>query len=143
MNEVATAAAIMSGLGLFFGTVLAVSNRYLRVEEDPRIEQAEELLPGSNCGACGEAGCRAFAESLVKGTVNPGKCTVSGAETIELLANLLGVDAAMEEKRVARLHCAGGKSAVGPTASITLSRMNNPPSGISRRVSSMVTSTAA
>jgi RnfABCDGE-type electron transport complex B subunit len=112
MDQVTTAAAIMSGLGLFFGTILAVSSRYLRVKEDPRIDEAEEMLPGSNCGACGQAGCRAFAEALVKGEVTPGKCTVSGAETVEAIANLLGVDASMEEKRVARLHCAGGRSAV-------------------------------
>lgn len=112
MNEVIYAAAIMSSLAFFFGAVLAISNRFLKVEEDPRIDMVEELLPGSNCGACGEAGCRAFAEELVKGTLSPGKCTVSGSETVEQIAKLLGVDAGKEDKRVARLHCAGGHSSV-------------------------------
>ncbi len=116
MNEVAIAAAIMSGLALFFGTVLAISNRYLKVEEDPRIEAAEDKLPGSNCGACGEAGCRAFAEALVRGDITPGKCTVSSPELVEELASMLGVEAGFGEKRVARLHCAGGRSAVGELA---------------------------
>ena len=58
MGNLAAAAAIMLGLGLFFGLVLALAYRFLRVEEDPRIDQVEELLPGSNCGACGEPGCR-------------------------------------------------------------------------------------
>ena len=108
MSPILTAAAIMGGLGLFFGTVLAVAYRFLRVPEDPRVGLVEDLLPGSNCGACGEPGCRALAEKLVGKVVAPSKCTVSSPEGIEAIANLLGVEAGSEEKRVARLHCAGG-----------------------------------
>lgn len=100
----------MSGIGLFFGIVLAVAYRFLRVSEDPRIEATEDLLPGSNCGACGEPGCRAFAEKLVQGLVQPSQCTVSSAENIDAVADLLGVDPGQQEKRVARLHCAGGQA---------------------------------
>ncbi len=108
MTNLLTAAAIMAGLGLFFGTVLALAYRFLRVDEDPRLDVVEDLLPGSNCGACGEPGCRGLAEKLVAGTVAPAKCTVSSPEGIEAIAGVLGVDAGEEEKRVARLHCAGG-----------------------------------
>jgi Na+-translocating ferredoxin:NAD+ oxidoreductase RNF subunit RnfB len=103
-------AAIMAGLGLFFATLLAVAYRYLRVYEDPRIEQVEELLPGSNCGACGEPGCHGFAEKLVAGDASPSKCTVSSPEGLDLIADFLGVDAGEQIKRVARLHCAGGRA---------------------------------
>jgi Na+-translocating ferredoxin:NAD+ oxidoreductase RNF subunit RnfB len=92
--------------------VLAVANRYLKVEEDPRIDQVEGMLPGTNCGACGQPGCRAFAESLVGNENSPGQCTVSSPDGVEEIAGFLGVDAGFQEKRVARLHCAGGKSAV-------------------------------
>lgn len=108
MTEILTAAAVMAGLGLFFGIVLALAYRYLRVEEDPRIEVVEEMLPGSNCGACGEPGCRALAEKLVAGAAAPSKCTVSSPDGIQAIAALLGVDAGAQEKVVARLHCAGG-----------------------------------
>ncbi len=108
MNEILTAAAIMAGLGLVFGTVLALAYRFLKVEEDPRIEQVEGMLPGSNCGACGEPGCRALAEKIVGGVVAPSKCTVSSPERIDSIADFLGVDAGSEAKRVARLHCGGG-----------------------------------
>ena len=108
MAGFATAAAIMAGLGLFFGVVLALAYRFLRVEEDPRIDRVEELLPGSNCGACGEPGCRGLAEKLVNGALAPSKCTVSSPDGIQAIAEFLGVDAGEEEKRVARLHCAGG-----------------------------------
>ncbi len=100
----------MAGLGAFFGIGLAVADRFLKVEEDPRLDILDDLLPGSNCGACGEAGCRAFAETLIGGVNKPSRCTVSGPEAIETIAGFLGVDAGQEEKRVARLHCAGGIS---------------------------------
>lgn len=108
MSEIAVAAAVMAGLGLFFGLVLALANRFLHVEEDPRIDTVVDLLPGSNCGACGEPGCRALAEKLVAGAAAPAKCTVSSRPAVEAIAELLGVDAGAEIKRVARLHCAGG-----------------------------------
>jgi Na+-translocating ferredoxin:NAD+ oxidoreductase RNF subunit RnfB len=108
MTTTLIATAILTGLGLFFGLGLAVAHRFLHVEEDPRLDVLEEMLPGSNCGACGEAGCRAFAEALVTGAKKPSACTVSGEESIQDVAAFLGVDAGQEEKRVARLHCAGG-----------------------------------
>jgi Na+-translocating ferredoxin:NAD+ oxidoreductase RNF subunit RnfB len=108
MTTTLIATAILTGLGLFFGFGLAIAHRFLHVEEDPRLDVLEEMLPGSNCGACGEAGCRAFAEALVTGTKRPSACTVSGEEAIQDVAAFLGVEAGQEEKRVARLHCAGG-----------------------------------
>lgn len=112
MAEVVTAGTIMAGVGLFFGIVLAIAHVKLRVEEDPRIDVVEDKLPGSNCGACGMPGCRAFAEALVGDAVTPGMCTVSTAAGIEDIAGFLGVAAGFADKRVARLACAGGSSSV-------------------------------
>ncbi|MDH5785393.1 MAG: RnfABCDGE type electron transport complex subunit B [Chromatiales bacterium] len=100
----------MTGLGLFFGVILAVAYKLLRVEEDSRIARTEELLPGTNCGACGEPGCLPFAQKLVVGEVEPSKCTVASSDDIDEIADFLGVDAGEAEKRVARLKCAGGKA---------------------------------
>ena len=112
MAEIVTAGAIMAGVALFFGIVLAVANLKLKVEEDPRIDVVEEKLPGSNCGACGQPGCRAFAEALVGEKATPGMCTVNTAAGVEDIASFLGVAAGFAEKRVARLACAGGSSSV-------------------------------
>ncbi|MGE0080647.1 MAG: RnfABCDGE type electron transport complex subunit B [Thiohalomonadaceae bacterium] len=108
MTNIAVAGAFMSGLGVVLATVLAVANRRLHVEEDPRIDEVEEMLPKANCGACGIAGCRPFAEAVVAGKTSPGKCTVNSPEMIEAIANYLGVEAGHVEKQVARLACAGG-----------------------------------
>jgi len=112
MSDVITAAAIMGCLSLFFGIVLAVAYRYLRVEEDPRIDSVEGMLPGSNCGACGQPGCRAFAERVVTGISQPSGCTVSSPDGIAIIADFLGVDAGEQDRKVARLHCAGGEGMV-------------------------------
>jgi Na+-translocating ferredoxin:NAD+ oxidoreductase RNF subunit RnfB len=108
MEEVATAVAVMTGMGLLFAAVLAIAFRFLRVEEDPRLEVVEELLPGNNCGACGQPGCAAFAEKLLGAELSPGKCTVANSGTLEEIASFLGVGVGAEEKRIARLKCAGG-----------------------------------
>jgi len=109
MSSFLIAPAIMTGIGLLFAVILAMAYRFLKVQEDPRIEETENLLPGSNCGACGQPGCHAFAEQLVQGTAQPAQCTVAAPETVEAVAELLDVDPGRAEKRVARLHCAGGK----------------------------------
>ncbi len=111
MSTVLVAIAILGGLGVFFGIALAISQRALRVEEDPRVEMLVDMLPGSNCGACGQAGCRAFAEALTSAVCAPSRCSVSSPSVIEGIAAFLGVDPGKQEKRVARLHCAGGLSA--------------------------------
>ena len=116
MTELLTAAAIMGGLALVFGAILAFAYRFLCVDEDPRLDTIEDALPGNNCGACGSPGCRAFAERLVAGTAAPGKCTVSSPTYINYIAGLLGVDAGVEDKRAARLHCAAGEGLVGSLA---------------------------
>lgn len=101
---------ILGGVGLTFGTLIALSNKKLKVWEDPRIDAVIEYLPGSNCGACGYAGCRAFSESVVKGETPPATCTQMTEEDIVTVAAFLGVDAGEAQKRVARLLCAGGSN---------------------------------
>jgi Na+-translocating ferredoxin:NAD+ oxidoreductase RNF subunit RnfB len=99
----------MAGLGGLLALLLAIASKKLYVFEDPRIEQVEELLPHSNCGACGTAGCHNFAEKAVAGEIEPGRCTVNSPDQNKAIAGLLGVALGDIEKRVARLACAGGK----------------------------------
>lgn len=101
-------AAILGGIGLTFAILIALANKKLRVWEDPRIDAVDGMLPGSNCGACGFAGCRPFAEALVAGKAQPATCTQLGSEEIIEIADYLGVEAGEAVKRVARLLCAGG-----------------------------------
>ncbi|MGA9574932.1 MAG: RnfABCDGE type electron transport complex subunit B [Lysobacterales bacterium] len=108
-NPILDSALVLGGVGLFFGFLIAMANKKFYVWEDPRINEVEQLLPNSNCGACGQPGCRAFAEGLVNGKFQPSGCTVMGPDDISDVAGYLGVDAGEASKRVARLLCAGGK----------------------------------
>ena len=105
---VLTSIGALGGLSLLLVTLLVLAHRKLHVDEDPRIDDVEEMLPHANCGACGFPGCRPFAEALVTGAAHPGKCTVSTDDGRTRIAAFLGVDVGAEEKRVARLACAGG-----------------------------------
>ena len=98
----------LGGLTLLLAIMLMLANKRLYVYEDPRIDTVEDMLPHANCGACNFPGCRPFAEALVSGQVLPGKCTVSTEDGRMAIAQFLGVDPGSEEKRVARLACAGG-----------------------------------
>lgn len=105
---VVTAVGAIGGLTLLLAVLLVLADRRLRVEEDPRIDAVEEMLPHTNCGACGFPGCRSFAEALVGGGAKPGGCTVSSDEGRQAIAAFLGVEVGAEERRIARLACAGG-----------------------------------
>ena len=116
LTLILTSVAILGGVGLTFGALIALANAKLKVWEDPRISAVEEALPGANCGACGFAGCRAFAEAAVNGTVAPAGCTVMGDDDREDVAALLGVAAGEANKQVARLLCAGGSDVANKKA---------------------------
>lgn len=105
-----TAVGALGGLTVVLASLLVLAHRKLAVEEDPRIDEVDEMLPHANCGACGYPGCRPFAEALVAGQALPGKCTVSDDAGRAAIAAYLGVDVGAEEKRVARLACAGGSN---------------------------------
>ena len=73
------AIAILLGVSALLGLLLAVASKFLKVEQDERIDKVIEMLPGYNCGACGKAGCAAFGEALVTGEVK----AVSGCKVIK------------------------------------------------------------
>jgi Na+-translocating ferredoxin:NAD+ oxidoreductase RNF subunit RnfB len=99
----------MAGLGILLALMLAFASKKFYVYEDPRIGAVEDLLPKSNCGACGMAGCRNFAENVVEGAVIPAQCTVSTPAQRQQIADMLGVEMGTVEKKVARLACGGGR----------------------------------
>jgi electron transport complex protein RnfB len=108
LTHIALAGAFMAVLGIVLAWMLALANKRLYVFEDPRIGEVEEMLPHANCGACGTAGCRNFAEEVVAGRIEPAKCSVNSPDMNAQIAKFLGVALGQADKRVARLACAGG-----------------------------------
>ena len=100
--------ACLVALGLLFAVVLYFVAQKFKVEEDPRIATVESILPGANCGGCGQAGCHAFAENVVKAPGMDGFfCPVGGNPVMTKIAEALG--RAVEEKApmVAVVRCNG------------------------------------
>lgn len=99
---------VLGGLGLVFGLWISFARKIFAVKTDPRVEQILDILPGSNCGACGFAGCQGFATALVGENVDVGGCAPGGNETQQKLAEILGVEAKQRTKQIATLICGGG-----------------------------------
>ena len=100
--------AVITALGLVLSLVLFWVARKFRVEEDPRIDEIEKTLPGANCGGCGFAGCRAFADAAVKaGNLDANFCPVGGNEVMKKVAVILGCEIAEAAPKVAVVRCNG------------------------------------
>jgi len=108
-GTVLLAVTILAGVGLAFAGLIALTHRKFKVWEDPRIDVVVGMLPGANCGACGQPGCRTFADLLVDGSIQPGGCNVMSDEQLAAVAGFLGVETGAVNRRVARLLCAGGR----------------------------------
>jgi electron transport complex protein RnfB len=94
--------ALISAVILFF-----VAQKF-KVFEDPRIDEIQAVLPAANCGGCGFAGCRNFAEALVNAESFEGlNCPVGGADVMGLAAKMLGKEAPVVDPLVAVLLCNG------------------------------------
>jgi RnfABCDGE-type electron transport complex B subunit len=100
---------VLGALGVIFGVGLAIASKKLAVQVDPRLEKIHGLLPGSNCGACGGAGCFGFAEMVLSGKLKIDACRISSDENKEKIAEVLGRKLVKEVKKIAVLHCGGGR----------------------------------
>ncbi len=102
-----TAPVILGLGGCLFALFLAVSDMFLSVKEDPRVEMVEKALPGLNCGACGFSSCSAYAKAVVDGKSEIGKCAVADEKSIEFLRTVFD-SSASAEKKIAVVRCSGG-----------------------------------
>jgi len=99
-------AAITLGiLGMAFGIGLAIASDRFAVKVDPRIDSINEVLPGANCGACGQPGCSGFAQAVVEGKAPVSGCTVGQVAVAKLVANIMGVKFENKERSVAVVMC--------------------------------------
>ena len=88
-------------LGASFGGMLGWASKTLKVEGDPRVDELENLLPGGQCGQCGEPGCRQAAEAMVAGRLSPNCCPPGGASLASTIASLLGVELTSSGEHIA------------------------------------------
>jgi electron transport complex protein RnfB len=106
--EILIAILVLGILGLIFGIGLAIASKKLAVQINPKLDEVQHLLPGSNCGACGNPGCFGFAESLLSGKNSIEGCRACNDTSREKIAKIIGLVLAKQDKKVATSHCNGG-----------------------------------
>lgn len=87
-----TAIIAITLLALVLGVLLGFASIYFKVDGDPIIEQIDKVLPQTQCGQCGFAGCRPYAEAIASGDAEINRCPPGGEATIQALADLLDVE---------------------------------------------------
>lgn len=108
MNALVLTVLTLSLLGVLLAVILYFVAQKFKVEEDPRIDEVEKMLPGANCGGCGFAGCRAMSEALVKNdNIDSLFCPVAGGDAMKSIANYLGKTAPDKDPMVATMRCGG------------------------------------
>lgn len=101
---------VMGGIGAVFGLVLAFANKKFAMEVNPLIYEVEDVLPKGQCGACGYAGCAAYAEAVVIDKEVPPNLCVPGKDAVaKLVAEITGKKAEEVEPRVAHIKCKGSR----------------------------------
>ena len=87
-----TAMLAIGILAALFGLLLGYSAIRFKVEGDPIVDQIDAVLPQTQCGQCGYAGCRPYAEAIAAGEADINQCPPGGEAGIQALADLLGVE---------------------------------------------------
>lgn len=109
-NVIVVAVISLSAIGAAAAVILYFVAQKFKVIEDPRIDEVEDVLPKANCGGCGYAGCRAFAEGIVKsGSLDGYNCPVGGNTVMSQVAQIMGLVAEEKEPMIAVLRCNGSR----------------------------------
>ena len=98
----------LCAIGVVAAVILYFVAQKFKVEEDPRIDDVEKMLPGANCGGCGFPGCRGLATALVEQEdISSLYCSVGGGDCMKAIADYLGKAAPVKEPQVATVRCGG------------------------------------
>ena len=123
MNLILISMGVLGVTGLVAAVLLYIVSLIFKVEEDPRIDLVAAVLPGANCGGCGFAGCRNFAEACVKAGGTDGlACPVGGDPTMDEVKKIL-TPAAAEETQPAQ---SGEKKGFDPVIAAKIKALATP-----------------
>jgi electron transport complex protein RnfB len=106
--------SVLAALGLLFGIFLAFFSKRFEVKENEKVEEVLKILPGINCGACGYAGCHAYAEAVALSKDVPVDLCVPGQKAVaDKVSKIVGREGTGRVRVVAQLKCNGGKKESG------------------------------
>lgn len=96
MSAMMTGAISLAILGLVLGLSLGYAAKFFAVEGNSIANEIAEIMPGTNCGQCGMAGCSAAAEAIAEGRAPATACPGGGVSLARAIADKLGVTLDLE-----------------------------------------------
>lgn len=85
-----TGPLVLTLITVALAMLLLLGDRVFADQGDAAVERIERVLPRIQCGQCGYAGCRPYAQALVDGSAPINLCPPGGMATVHQLAELLG-----------------------------------------------------
>jgi Na+-translocating ferredoxin:NAD+ oxidoreductase subunit B len=108
LNAALWGLGVFSAFGLLFGVGLGIAAERFKVQSNPLVDRVRDRLPSANCGACGYAGCTAYAEAVVEHAgVSPSLCIPGREPVARAVAELTGKAAGEILDRVVVMTCSG------------------------------------
>lgn len=101
---------IVGLIAISAAVILYFTAQKFAVPSNPLADDIDSLLPQANCGACGKAGCRDFANACAsadKDTFATLYCPVGGKTVMQKVAMALGFSATEKAETCAVLRCNG------------------------------------
>lgn len=107
INEIITAVIAVCAISIIIGIVLGIAEKIFHVDVNQLELDIREVLPGSNCGGCGYAGCDSLAKAVASGEAPVSACPVGGIAVAQKVAQIMGKEVGEIEKKVAYVKCDG------------------------------------
>ena len=104
LEPILIALGVIASISVVVGVALGVISEKVKVKTDEREAKVRACLAGSNCGACGFAGCDAYARAVVFDGVSPGLCCAADNARI---GEIMGKHVEEAERKVAFVRCSG------------------------------------
>ncbi len=115
LQNIAVPALLVLAISVVLGILIVIVSHFFRLPVDEKKDVIAEALPGANCGGCGFPGCEGYAEYLAGGGDDMTLCSVGGVSSVKKIAEILGKDAVLPEKKVCVLLCQGTQGENGHT----------------------------
>ncbi len=98
---------MIGGIGFVAALILGISAVTFAVQMDPREKAVLDQLPGANCGACGYAGCAAFAHELTVHPETEMACPAVNENALRAMSDILGRELGGSAGFIAVVGCKG------------------------------------
>jgi len=89
---ISLSAGTMITMAIALSAILGWANNRFHVDQDQRVLDIIDALPGANCGGCGYVGCGEYAEAVALEHETVNKCIVGGQGCAQAVADIMGVE---------------------------------------------------